>query len=152
MNKKLSFLIILTCILGCNQPTVDTKSEGDKLMQLSRDWSRSAATGNIDTTLSYWADDAIVMSPDQPPLKGKQAIRAMLEGASKIPGFKISWEPKTVSVSKSGDMAYMIEDTQMTMNDSLGRPFTEHNKAVTVWRKQTDGTWKNVVDMWNANP
>gem|GEM_PF-5035428 len=42
MNKKLSFLIILTCILGCNQPTVDTKSEGDKLMQLSRDWSRSA--------------------------------------------------------------------------------------------------------------
>jgi ketosteroid isomerase-like protein len=40
----------------------------------------------------------------------------------------------------------------MTMNDSTGKPVTQHNKAVTIWRKQADGTWKNVVDMWNANP
>jgi ketosteroid isomerase-like protein len=92
------------------------------------------------------------MAPGQPSLKGKQAIREMLEGTSKIPGFKISWDPKMVSVSKSGDMAYMIEETQITMNDSLGKPFTEYNKAVTVWRKEANGTWKNVIDMWNANP
>ena len=143
---------MLACILGCEQQHADTNSEGEKLMQLSRDWSKSASTGNIDTTLSFWADDAIVMAPGQPSLKGKQAIREMLEGTSKIPGFKISWDPKMVSVSKSGDMAYMIEETQITMNDSLGKPFTEYNKAVTVWRKEANGTWKNVVDMWNANP
>ena len=143
---------MLACILGCEQQHADTNSEGEKLMQLSRDWSKSASTGNIDTTLSFWADDAIVMAPGQPSLKGKKAIREMVEGTSKIPGFKISWDPKMVSVSKSGDMAYMIEETQITMNDSLGKPFTEYNKAVTVWRKEANGTWKNVVDMWNANP
>ena len=143
---------MLICIAGCEHQSADTKSEGEKLMQLSRDWSKSAAMGNIDTTLSYWADDAIIMAPGQPPLKGKQAIRAMLEGTSKIPGFKISWDPKMVSVSKSGDMAYMVEETQITMNDSLGKPITEYNKAVTVWRKEPNGTWKNVIDMWNANP
>jgi ketosteroid isomerase-like protein len=76
----------------------------------------------------------------------------MIEGSSKIPGFKISREPLSVNVSKSGDMAYMIEQNQITVNDSSGHPVTEYNKAVTVWKKQADGFWKNVVDVWNADP
>ena len=76
----------------------------------------------------------------------------MMEGTSKIPGFKISWEPLSAFVSKSGDMAYLIEQNKITMNDSLGNPVTEFNKSVTIWRKDADGSWKNIVDMWNANP
>jgi len=26
------------------------------------------------------------------------------------------------------------------------------NKALTVWKKDAAGSWKNVVDMWIANP
>ncbi|HLF63879.1 MAG TPA: SgcJ/EcaC family oxidoreductase [Saprospiraceae bacterium] len=130
-----------------------TKVEGEKLMNLSREWSEVAATNDIEKTLSYWADDATVMSPPgQPPMKGKEAIRAMVEGMSKIPGFKISWEPLSVFVSQSGDMAYLIEQNQVTFNDSLGNAITEYNKDVTVWRKEADGSWKNVIDMWNATP
>lgn len=121
-------------------------------MQISRDWSKSAATDSIEKTLSYWADDAVVMSPGQPAIKGKTAIRGMVENASKIPGFKISWEPLNVFVSKSGDLAYMIEQNQITVNDSLGNPVTEFNKSVTIWRKEADGSWKNIVDTWNADP
>jgi len=122
-------------------------------MNLSREWSEVAATNDIEKTLSYWADDATVMSPPgQPPMKGKEAIRAMVEGMSKIPGFKISWEPLSVFVSQSGDMAYLIEQNQVTFNDSLGNAITEYNKDVTVWRKEADGSWKNVIDMWNATP
>ena len=49
-------------------------------------------------------------------------------------------------------MAYMIEQNQITVNDSLGKPITEFNKVVTIWRKEADGSWKNIVDMWNADP
>jgi len=152
MRKCLIILVVSIALAGCKENNVDTKSEEEKLMQLSRDWSKSAATDSIEKTLSYWAEDAIVMSPGEPALKGKQAIRGMIEGTSKIPGFKISWEPLSVVVSKSGDMAYMIEQNQITVNDSLGNPITQYNKAVTIWRKEADGSWKNVVDMWNAEP
>lgn len=152
MTQKLSYLLIFVFMLGCKSQTTDIKSEGEKLMQLSKDWSKTAGTGNTDSTLSYWADDAVVMSPGQPTLVGKQAIRGMVEGTSKIPGFRISWEPKSVSFSDDGKMAYMIEESQVTMNDSLGRAFTEYNKGVTIWRKDANGNWKNVVDIWNANP
>lgn len=152
MQTKIILAILFTVFIGCSEQKVDTKTEGEKLMQISREWSKSASTDSIKKTLSYWANDAIVMSPGQPSLNGKKAIQEMVEGSSKIPGFKISWEPISVSVSKSGDMAYMIEQNQITVNDSLGQPTTEYNKGVTVWRKEADGSWKNVVDIWNADP
>ena len=153
MTIKFTTVLLMTALLpSCSEHVIDTKAEGERLMQLSREWSKSAATDSIEKTLSYWADDAVVMSPGQSPIKGKNAIREMIEGTSKIPGFKISWEPVNVSVSKGGDMAYMIEQNQITVNDSLGKPITEFNKSVTIWRKETDGSWKNIVDMWNADP
>ena len=152
MLQKLLSAVLFTMIIGCNEKKIDTKAEGEKLMELSRYWSKLAATDSVDKMLSFWADDATILPPGQGPITGKQAISKMLEETSNIPGFKISWEPLFVSVSKSGDMAYMIEQNQITMNDSLGNPITEYNKAVTVWRKEADGTWKNVVDTWNADP
>lgn len=152
MKLCLIALLLLTVIAACNQNTIDTKAEGEKIMQTSREWSKIAATGDIEKTLSYWADDATVLSPGQPALTGKKAIREMLESTSKIPGFSISWEPLSVSVSKSGDMAYMIEQNQITMNDSTGNSIKEFNKSVTIWRKESDGSWKNIVDVWNAEP
>lgn len=145
-------LPFLAVLLACNHQTVADKSEGEKLMQLSREWSKCAGTDSLDKTLSYWADDAIVMSPGEAPIKGKAAIREMVLGTKKIPGFKISWEPLSVTVSKGGDMAYLIEQNQISVNDSLGKPMTEFNKSITIWKKEPDGSWKNVVDMWNSEP
>jgi ketosteroid isomerase-like protein len=92
------------------------------------------------------------MSAGQPPLKGKQAIRQIVEESYKIPGFHISWQPQSIEVSESGDMAYLIENSQVAFNDSTGKPITLNNKAVTIWRKQKDGLWKNVVDISTPDP
>ncbi len=147
---KSSFtLICFLFILACGGPKIDTVAEGEKLMRVSRDWSNAAASGNIDSILSYWADEAMVMEPGYPALKGKKEIRNMLDEASKAPGFKISWEPQQAMISKGGDMGYLVERTQVTVNDSLGNPHTQHYKAVTIWQKDAEGNWKNVVDIWN---
>jgi ketosteroid isomerase-like protein len=145
-------LFAFVIITACNESKTDTKAEGEKLMQTSRDWSKVAQTDSIDQILSYWDDSAVVMLPGQPALKGKQAIREMIEGSSKIPGFKISWEPISASISTGGDMGYLIEQTRVSMNDSTGKAVTEYNKAVTVWKKKSDGSWKNVVDTYNSDP
>lgn len=150
MKKRLAgSVILLIALSACNQAGVDTKAEGEKVAQLSRDWSRVAATDSLEKILSYWAEDAIVMPPGQ-IFQGKAAIRHMLLQTAKIPGFKISWEPLSVTVSKSGDLAFLLEQSQITVNDSSGKPVTEYNKDVTIWRKQSDGSWKNIVDTWNA--
>src|SRR3989304_2308958 len=104
-------IVLLTALIfgGCVERRVDRVAEGEKLMQLSREWAMAAQTDSVEKTLSYWADDAVVMAPGQPALKGKQAIREMIQGTSKMPGFRVTWEPLSVHVAKGGDLAYMIE-------------------------------------------
>ena len=132
---------------SCTQEKIDTKAEAEKVMQLSKDWSKVASTGDVNKTVSYWADDAILISEGMPVLKGKEAIKKMVEESFKIPGFRISWDPQDVVVSENGDMAYIIENSQVSYSDSTGKSITQNNKAVSIWRKQADGSWKNVVDI-----
>jgi uncharacterized protein (TIGR02246 family) len=150
--KRFATILLVLAIVGCNQTKVDKKAEGDKVMQVSKEWSQITATKDVDKLISYWADDAFLMQEGQPPLKGKQAIRQMVEESFKIPGFTISWQPQSVEISDNGDMAYMIENAQVSFTDSTGKAITLHNKAVTIWRKQADGSWKNVVDISTADP
>lgn len=145
--KKITAIVLVFTILSCNQQKVDTKAEGEKIMQLSKEWSQAASSGEVEKTLSFWATDAILMSGGQPPLNGKKEIRQMVEESFKIPGFRISWQPKSIQVSESGDMAYLLEDSQISFLDSTGKSITQNNKAVSIWRKQSDGPWKNVVDI-----
>jgi uncharacterized protein (TIGR02246 family) len=150
--KKITAVAFAITMIGCNPRKPDTKAEGEKIMELSREWSRAASSGNVEKTVSYWAEDAMLMSAGQPPLKGKKAIRQMVEESYKIPGFRISWQPQSVEVSENGDMAYLIEDAQISFTDSTGKPITQKNKAVSIWRKQGDGSWKNVVDISTPEP
>jgi uncharacterized protein (TIGR02246 family) len=150
--KKTVIIILAIFTLSCTEQKVDTKIEGDKVMQLSKEWSEVASKGDVNKTLNYWAEDAILISAGQPPLIGKNEISKMVEESFKIPGFRISWQPKSVVVSKSGDLAYMIEDSQMSFLDSTGNTITENNNAVSIWRKEADGSWKNILDISTPKP
>ena len=141
--KFLMVSVAAATLLGCQQgPAAEESAEA--LMQTSREWSKVAESGDMEKVAAYFADDALMMSPGQQPVRGKQAIRGYLAEASKIPGFKIRWEPLEGKVS--GDMGYLIERTHMTMTGPEGTPVTDTMQAVTVWRKAADGSWKNVVD------
>jgi ketosteroid isomerase-like protein len=144
---KLSNMPIVMLLLACNPTHTDSKVEGKKIMQLSREWSNAASSNHIDRTVSFWADEAILMSAGQPVLRGKPAIRQMVEDSYKIPGFKISWEPQSAVVSKSGDLAYLIEKSHISFSDSTGKIITQDNNGISIWSKQNDGSWKNVVDI-----
>lgn len=126
--------------------------DGAALMQVSRDWAKAAQSRDVEGVLSYWADDAIVMQTDQPALVGKEAIRGMVQGGFKDPSFSITWEPERAVISKSGDIGYLVEHNRMTFTDPTGKARTVLGKGVTIWRKDTSGNWKNVVDIFNTSP
>ena len=127
-------------------------SEQTALLQTSREWARAAATGDIEAALSFWAEEAILMAPGQPTFVGKAAIREFLRHSLAIPGFSITWEPEHASISGSGDLGYMVERNRISFTNADGTFQTQFGKAVTVWRKSSDGKWKCVVDTWNDNP
>jgi ketosteroid isomerase-like protein len=67
------------------------------------------------------------------------------------PGFALSWQASKVEASRGGDLAYSVGTYELTMNDPKGKPVTDRGKYMTVWKKQPDGQWKVVTDMYNSD-
>src|SRR5688572_12625017 len=126
-------------------------AEKERPVQRDLEWAQAAAEGrDIDRILSYWTDDAVVLPPGLPSVEGKAALRQYVEGMIQIPGFKITWESKDVTLSPDGQLAYMFSRNEVTMNAPDGAPVTTAGRAVTIWRRESDGEWRCIVDIWNA--
>lgn len=154
MNKFNLILCINASLLlaACTRDSVDINVEKERLMQLSRDWSGIVNSGDIDAIVSHWDEDAVMLPPGSSIIEGREAIRSYVESTSSIPGFRITWEPERAFVADAGDMAYMIERNEITFNNETGEPIKTRGKVVTVWKKNTAGEWKNVVEIWNSMP
>ncbi len=131
---------------------MDSEAERASLMQVSRDWARAAADRDVDLIVSFWADDAVVLPPDQPTVAGKKAIREYIRQSLAMPGFSITWEPEQAFIAAGGRLGYMVERNRVTFLDESGKLRTQGGKAVTVWAKNFLDKWKRAVDIWNDNP
>jgi len=140
----------LLCALGCSKP--DLEAERAAILGTDQPWQDAIAAKDVERTLSFWADDAVVLAPGRPSLVGKDALRGFVTEAFKIPGFGLRWETGTVTVAPHGEMAYAVARTTTTLNGPDGKPIALRGKGATVWRKGADGRWKCVVDVWNDEP
>ncbi len=144
--------LILLAGGGC-QPRVDVKAAAEALLERDRAWAQAAQSGaSVDSIVEYWTSDARVILPGQPILVGKDAIRQMVSASVAVPGFHISWVPDSAVVSASGDFGYTYGANTVTVPDSAGNPATEAGRYITVWRKDADGQWRCVFDLYNVGP
>ena len=142
--------------LACRPAANDQQSSQQDLQSLlatDREWAKVAGEGkNADSVLAYWTEDARVVMPGAPILAGKPAIRGMVEGSMKTPGFHITWTPDSGVVSRSGDLGYTYGTNEFTAPDSTGNLVTTRGRYLTVWRKDSDGRWRCVEDVASPGP
>jgi uncharacterized protein (TIGR02246 family) len=149
MNRiAVPVVAVLFACAGCASAGRQT-DVASQIRQLDADWSRAAQDRDVDRVLSFWADDAIVFPPGSPAVAGKAAIREFVAKSFQTPGFSISWKTTTVAVSRSGDLAYTTGTNRVTFSAPDGKQVTVEGKAVAIWRREKDGAWKCVIDIWN---
>ncbi len=155
-GPKLAYGISLTLLLlaaACGPATPPDNRAADvtALRDLDAQWSKTAGTNDVDATVAYYSDDASLLPPNAPIITGKQAIRAAW-AALLAPGVSLSWQADKVEAARSSDLGYMTGTYTMSTKVSLNKsPVTEHGKYVEVWKKQGDGKWKVVADIFNSD-
>lgn len=135
---------------GIGVTTTDSRADENAIRQADLDWSKAAAGKDIEKVLSYYAEDGAVYPPNAPMAAGKPAIRVAWTGMINLPGFGISWAPSRVEAAKSGDVGWSTGTYNLTLNVP-GTPANDHGKYVVVWKKQSDGNWKVVADIFNSD-
>src|SRR6266487_3362383 len=131
-------------------PAADTKLE-QALRDADAQWSAAAGAKDLDKTVSFYSDDAVVNPPNAAAATTRAAIRKVWQDLLASPGLAISWKATKVEVAKSGDIGFVSGTYELTMNDASGKPVPDRGKYVEVWEKQADGKWKCGADIWNSD-
>ncbi|HEY4273395.1 MAG TPA: DUF4440 domain-containing protein [Candidatus Udaeobacter sp.] len=121
------------------------------LRDLDAQWAKAAAAKDVEQTIGYYSDDAIVLPPNATSAATKESVRNVWKDMLASPGLAITWKPTKVQLAKSGDMGWVSGTYELTMNDASGKPVNDRGKYLEVWEKQTDGNWKCRADMWNSD-
>lgn len=144
--------IMTACQRGATTTTADTRSADEAtLKNLDAQWSKAAGAKDVEKTASYYSDDALVLPPNMPAIQGKQGARAMWQGMFSVPGFGGGWKVSKVEVAHSGDLGYVTGTYELSESDASGKPSIDKGKYLEVWKRQSDGTWKCIIDMFNSD-
>lgn len=148
------FLVLATVLVlaasGCG-PQVDVEAEEAAIRAAEDEALKIAQAKDAERWASVYADDARVFPPNALLVTGKEAIRKLFAELFASPGFEIDWEVTRVEVSRAGDLGYVVGTHKVTVNDAEGNPVTDRGKWIAIWKKQADGTWKCIEDIWNSD-
>jgi len=103
--------------------------------------------GDFQAWAALFAEDAVLMPPNNPPVRGRAAIQAYGE---KMPDMA-SVDFSDIQVEGRDDLAVATSAVSMTLA-SEGEPGVEDTaKQVVVFAKQADGTWKATAVSYSSD-
>jgi uncharacterized protein (TIGR02246 family) len=156
----LGFVTVAVVLAGCGvkqQPAaaaaaVDTSAQEQAIRATADAWGKAIENKNLDETVSFYADDAWVYPQNAPIAKTPDQRRSVWSAFFATPGASdMEGSIERVEVAQSGDLAVEYDTFAMTLNDKKGKPITETEKSVVTWKKQADGKWKVIADIWNTD-
>ena len=141
--RKLFFLLfVLSSVAFGAEPAADALLS---LVQAEKDFAHmSAEKGIRDSFLANLADDGIVFDPG--PVNGRELYSKRAPSEAQL-----SWEPIFADVSSAGDMGYTTGPWEYKKTKSDARP-AAYGQFLSVWKRQSDGPWKVVLDGGVDNP
>jgi len=122
--------------------------EAKVLAQLDDAWSASAGSRDLDLLVSFYADDAVAYPPGEKVATSRAAIRAVWAGIAD-PNYSLSWKATSAGVSTGGELGFTGGTFVESIKGADGKATTVTGKFLCVWKKQKDGNWKAIHDMWN---
>ncbi|HEY3012678.1 MAG TPA: SgcJ/EcaC family oxidoreductase [Gemmatimonadales bacterium] len=140
----------LMALGGCasqrDDPTA-AKAAVDKIWQ---EYSASLNAGDLNRWLALWTDDGIQMPPDEPPVVGKERIRA--RNAAVLDRFKFDIGIKNEEVQIVDGWGYSRGTYKATLTPKQGgQTIPIDGKYMTILARQSDGSWKIHRDIFNSN-
>jgi ketosteroid isomerase-like protein len=105
----------------------------------------------VERVVSFYAENAIAYPPQEPVAIGRPAARKVWAAYFADTTFTLSWKTVHAEVAKSGDFGYTAGTYEDSFKGPDGKLVSEKGKYLCTWKKQKDGTWKAIHDMWNSD-
>ena len=154
INSRFFLTLLLAATLPARAQTAHPNSLGKSqgtntgetaaIIALEHRDAEAAKINDVETLVSLWTEDGVLLQPRSEPVLGAAAIRKLLEqqkqqstGMTTL-AYEEDWKERRIL----GEEAYEWGEMSVTARLPDGKETTQTVYAIRVLRRQQDGSWK----------
>jgi ketosteroid isomerase-like protein len=138
--QRLVSMLFISLFFTATIFSQEQKSALDAVVEAERAFAKTSVEKGVrDSFIEFFAEDGINFQPH--PTKTREALSKRPATRSPI---VLDWHPITADVSRAGDLGYTTGP--YTLTDSKESKLVGQGYYFSLWKKQSDGTWKVVLD------
>jgi uncharacterized protein (TIGR02246 family) len=109
-------------------------------------WIEAWDKADASLIAGLFAADGVLLGRNGKSFKGPNQILERMKTVMEASGKGVKSTVTTVDLWLIGDTAYETGKYSYTSQEK-GQPVTDEGRYVTIWRRQSDGSWKIIADM-----
>jgi ketosteroid isomerase-like protein len=143
-------LVVLVIFLG-GATGAHADAAGDAVARGAHEaYTAAINSNNLEAVVAVCTDDVVFLSPNEPAVVGKAAVRAW--SAAYLKAFKIHWDKTVRDFTVAGDWAFeRYSYRQKDVPRAGGAPVTDTGKGLIVYHHDADARWRVARDAWNSD-
>ena len=154
MRSHLALLFLLSFAIASCAPAVEeaatTEADVEAINSLRDEFIALDNASDAAGLASLYTNDAVLMPPNEAAVTGNQAIESWFQ--TTFDQFTTEFTVASEELEVVGDWAFDwgVYMTALTPKAG-GEPTEDRGKYIVILRKQVDGSWRIVQDIWNSN-
>src|SRR6267378_729589 len=147
--RKLPFVLAIVATLPLMVPGKMARADDIRPAMEAANAQFLAAfnTPNPSAFLPLYTADAVLFFQGSPPVKGPEAIKQFWESRIKAGVRDHTFD--IIEVGTDGKYAYQVTNTTVQLVRGPGEKTLIAGHTVRIFEKQSDGTWKAKIHMYN---
>lgn len=148
-------LVAVLVLTGCaSSPSISSDySPGDAenaIRRANSDFAANARSGNAQAVVNnFYAPDAVVMAPNLPALRGRDAILQFWTGFLASGAVDLALTSSNVT-QPSAEIAIETGRYDLSLRPASGQAIKDAGKYIVVWKK-SNGRWWAAEDIFNSD-
>jgi uncharacterized protein (TIGR02246 family) len=146
-------LVLALASMACQPPAQEAGplSEEDvaAIRAVPQSYTEAMLANDYAAVAALWAEDAVLMAPNEPLIEGRAAIQASYEA---MPVTVTEYSNTMVEIEGRGDLAYArgVIAAAGTV-EGMPEPVSDTIKYLAILRKQPDASWLLSRVCWNSD-
>lgn len=149
---------VIALTLGCGQNQASTANPGPdmidawktELIQADEAFAATVGAEGLSAWSSFFTSDGAMIQEGVGEVRGAEELQAIMDAADAALDISLfTWAPTRAEVSNAGDLGYTVGNYQRIVRGPDGVELESTGTYVSIWRRQTDGSWKVEMDLGN---
>jgi len=141
LHKKIILFSFIAALSVDEAKSQITNPDLKAIVDTERAFAKMARDQNTRDAFLFYMADSVVTSGKEGPIIGKENFKQQ-----KVTNSWLNWDIAFADVDASGTLGYTSGPWEFRTNKTDDKP-TAYGEFNSIWRKQANGSWKNILDI-----